>query len=224
MTETWTNADCAQWSPELSAYCDGEMERSRAQDLERHLEFCTECRARLTSYRAMGYQLRALPAPPAPAELAIRLRVEASHYAARGQRWAFWQVRVTSALQALALPMVVGTAAALFLFSALAGGVSANAPAHPLRPDVVVGEPATPPRLALASNYGVDGSVLVEAQIDATGHVYSYEVLSGHTDAQLISRLNTQLLLSVFQPAMTNFGQPTTGSLLVSYGSVDVRG
>ncbi|MGH9415881.1 MAG: zf-HC2 domain-containing protein [Terriglobales bacterium] len=224
MADKSNAAACAQWAPDLSAYFDGELECARGQALQRHLESCLECGARLAAYRAMGCQLRALSACSAPAELAIRLRVEASHYAVRGQRWAFWRVRLTSAVQALALPMVVGTAAALFLFSALAGGMHTNAPAYPQRPDVAVGESATPPRLALASNYGVDGSVLVEAQIDATGHVYSYEVLAGHADAQLISRLNNQLLLSVFQPATTNFGQPTTGSLLVSYGSVDVRG
>lgn len=208
----------------LSAYVDGELPLEQSGALIHHIEQCPACSARLQAYREMRQQLQALPAPAAPTNLALRLRVQASHYSVRGQRWLYLRLRLGAAIQAMALPTAVGTAAALFLFSALAGGVRSNIVNDPLRPDVVVGGAATPPRLTSSSDYGVGASVLVEAEIDATGHVYGYSVLSGPTDAQLISRLNNQLLMSVFQPATTNFGQPTTGSLLVSFGTVEVRG
>mgnify|MGYP001554548603 CR=1 FL=1 len=79
------------------------------------------------------------------------------------------------------------------------------------------------PRLSSGGLYNI-GPVVIDAQIDAQGRVYGYRVVSGSTDPAVIQRLNNQLLLSVFRPARTMFGQPTTGSVLVSFGTVDVRG
>lgn len=214
---------CTSLQPALSAYLDGELDPGESGVLIHHLEECDDCAATLQLYREMSQQLRDIPAPAPPQELSLRLRVAASHYSVRGQRWLYWKLRWTTALQALALPTAVGTAAALVLFSALAGGVRSNLVNNPLRPDVQVGD-AAQPRLTRLSDYGVGGTVLVRADIDATGHVYGYSVISGPADAEMISQLNNQLLLSVFQPATTIFGQPTTGTLLVSFGSVDVRG
>ncbi|HUX68243.1 MAG TPA: zf-HC2 domain-containing protein [Terriglobales bacterium] len=215
---------CHQLQAALSAYVDGELPMEQSGALIHHLDQCGACSARVQCYRGLRQGLQELPAPAAPTQLALRLRVEASHYSVRGQRWQYLRLRLGTAIRAMALPAAVGTASALFLFSALAGGVRSNIVNDPLRPDVVVGGNPTPPRLTSLSDYGVGAPVLVEAQIDATGHVYGYSVLAGPTDAQLISRLNNQLLMSVFQPATTNFGQPTTGSLLVSFGTVEVRG
>lgn len=215
---------CESLQAAMSAYVDGELESGRAGVLIHHLEWCSECSRRLQQYRDLRQCMQALPAPAPPPDLALRLRVEASHFSVRGQRWEYWKMRLEMALQALAVPATVGTAVALFLLTAFAGGVRGNLVANPLIPDVAVGGDASPARLTSASSYGVDASVLVEANIDATGHVYGYRVLAGPTDAGLISRLNNQLLLSAFQPAMTSFGQPTTGSVLVSFGTVEVRG
>lgn len=215
---------CETLQAALSSYLDGELKPEHSGALIRHLEWCSECSARLEQYRELRQQMQALPASVPPPDLALRLRVEASHYSVRGQQWEYWKMRMGAALRALAVPATVGTAAALFLFTALAGGVRGNLVNDPLIPDVTIGGDATPPRLTSPSNYNVDATVLVEANIDATGHVYGYRVLSGPTDAGLISQLNNQLLLSVFQPATTSFGQPTTGSLLVSFGTVEVRG
>jgi hypothetical protein len=159
-----------------------------------------------------------------PADLGLRLRVRASHFSVRGGRAQYWRLRLMHAIQAMAVPAAVGTATALFLFSALAGGVQAKVSARPGVPDVQVGMGAMPPRLTRSSDFDIAGPMLVEAQIDASGHVYGYSVLSGNPDAQAITRLKNQLLMSVFQPATTIFGQPTNGSLLVSFGTVDVRG
>lgn len=217
-------AACQALQPALSAYMDGELDPGQSGALLHHLEKCPNCAAILGDYRAMSEAMRALPAPEPPAELALRLRVEASHYSVRGQRWLFLRLRWMAALQTLALPAVVGTVAALSLFVALAGGVHSNIVNNPLLPDVPVFGNATPPRLTSMPSYSVGRALLVQAQIDATGRVYGYRVLSGSADPQTIARLNNQLLLGVFQPATTIFGQPTTGSLLVSFDTVDVRG
>lgn len=215
---------CAAFQPALSAYLDGELDLGQSGVLVRHLERCTACTQRIEQYRLLGGQLRALPSPRPPADLALRLRVQASHCSVRGQRWEYWRMRVANAIEALALPTAVGTIAAICLFAVLAGGVRTNAIANPLLPDPQVGMDAQPPRMTSVANFNVRGPLLVEAQIDSSGHVYGYSVLSGHLNQNLITRLNNQLLMSVFQPATTIFGQPTNGSLLVSFGTVDVRG
>ncbi|MGH9465835.1 MAG: anti-sigma factor family protein [Terriglobales bacterium] len=222
VTTAWN--PCLGFQSSLSAYLDGELDIGGSGALIRHLESCRTCAVRLEQYRALEQGLRALPAPAPPGDLALRLRVKASHHAVRGLHWQYWRLRLSSALQALMLPTAVGTVAALCLFAALAGGVRVNAVSNPLVPDPQVGMDAQPPVLTRTENFDISGPLLVDAKIDATGHVYGYDVISGVLNPNLISRLNNQLLMSVFQPATTIFGQPTDGNLLVSFGSVDVRG
>lgn len=209
---------------ELSAYLDGELAAGEVRRVEEHLHACGACAERLESYRGLGEELRRLAPPPTPADLGLRLRVEASHYSVRHQRWEYLRMRCAMALEALALPTAVGTVATLFLFIALTGGVRSNIVNNPMAPDVPVFGLATPPQFTAGPDASVSGPVLVEADVDANGRVYNYRVLSGAHDPQTIEQLNNQLLLSVFTPATTIFGQPTNGSVLVSYGTVDVRG
>ena len=217
-------AACRGMAALLSPYLDGELDAGRMRALLQHLEGCAACAARFEQYTQLRQQLRALPAPPPPPDLGLRLRVAASRYSVRGQHWLFWRMRIAEAIRALALPAAVGTAAALCMFTALAGGFRAKTGYYPLRPDVAIGGDAMPPRLMSMPDYTVGAPLLVRAQIDSTGHVYGYSVLAGQTDAQIISQLNNQLLMSAFAPATTNFGQPTTGSILVSFGIAHVRG
>lgn len=224
MTSSRPSCVCEVWELALSSYLDGELDVGQCGMLLRHLEECRDCAARLEQYRSLGRNLRALPSPSEPPDLALRLRVKASQYSVRGLRWAYWRMRLANAIQAMALPTAVGTVTAICLFAALAGGVRTNAVANPFVPDPQVGIDAQPPRMTSVADFDIGGPLLVKAEIDSTGHVYGYSVLSGHVTAQLISRLNNQFLMSVFQPATTIFGQPTIGSLLVSFGSVEVRG
>lgn len=232
LNEQWKNSsadappvsDCVSWLPSLSAYVDGELEVQESAPLLQHIARCPACANRLQSYRALGTELRALSTPAIPLDLGLKLRVAASHYSVRNQRWLYLRMRWAAALEAMAVPTAVGTVATLFLFIALAGGVRSNIVNNPMIPDVPLFGFATPPVLTSAPDTTVAGAVLVEAQVDASGRVYSYKVISGAHDPQTIDQLNNHLLLSVFQPATTIFGQPTNGSVLVSFGTVDVRG
>ncbi|MGH9518801.1 MAG: anti-sigma factor family protein [Terriglobales bacterium] len=217
-------SECERWLPTLSAYVDGELELQESGPLLRHIAGCRTCTGRLQDYRALSTEMRALPASPIPVDLGLKLRVAASHYSVRNQRWLYLRMRWAAALQAMALPTAVGTVATLFLFLALAGGVRSNIVNNPMIPDVPLFGYATAPVLTSAPDTGVGGAVLVEAQVDASGHVYSYRVIYGAHDPQTINQLNNQLLMSLFQPATTIFGQATNGSVLVSFGTVDVRG
>lgn len=214
---------CEEFSPLLSPFIDGELNVEQGCEVMRHVEECGLCTRRVQELRSMGGLMRALPVPPPPKDLALRLRVAASHYSVRATRMEIWKMRVAALLQAIAVPAVAGTMGALLVFAFLFGSITVPVSTAHSGPDVPLGI-ATPPRLLQAAGFDVDAPLLVEANVDASGRVYGYRVLSGHPDAQVLSRLNNQLLFSVFEPATTMFGQRTSGSVLVSYGLVRVRG
>lgn len=214
---------CEEFSPLLSPFVDGELNIEQGCEAMRHVEECGLCTRRVQELRSMGKLMRALPVPLPPADLALRLRVAASHYSVRATRMEIWKMRIATLLQAIAVPAVAGTMGALLVFAFLFGSVTVPVSTAQDGPDVPLGI-ATPPRLLQAAGFDVDAPLLVEANVDAYGRVYGYRVLSGHPDAQALSRLNNQLLFSVFEPATTMFGQRTSGSVLVSYGMVRVRG
>lgn len=214
---------CEEFIPLLSPFVDGELNVEQGCEVMRHVEDCGLCHQRVQAMRSMGQLLRAIPAPPPPPDLALRLRVAASHYSVRATRLEIWKMRVAALLQAVAVPAVAGTMGAVLVFAFLFGSITVPVSSSRNSPDVPLGV-ATPPRLLQAAGFDVDAPLLVEANVDAYGRVYGYRVLSGHPDAQVLSRLNNQLLFSVFEPATTMFGQRTAGSLLVSYGMVHVRG
>lgn len=214
---------CRHWEALLSAYLDGEGDREEIQAVEKHLDVCVECTAKVAAYRQIGREMRLMAVPAPPSQLELRLRVAASHASVPGQRLSYAQMRLTMMMQALALPLTVGMCAALLLFGVLVGGVRPLGPNNPKLPEVLVSY-ASPPRLANAPSLDLGVAMLVEANIDANGRVYGYRVISGPTDEASISRLNYQLLMSVFTPATTNSGEPTTGSVVMAFGTNQVRG
>ena len=66
---------CANFEPLISACCDGELDRSRLPDLEKHLAACGHCRATLRAYRAAPKAAAAL-APLLPATRSIWERAQ----------------------------------------------------------------------------------------------------------------------------------------------------
>lgn len=64
---------CAELSPLLSAYCDGEASAEGKATVREHLRACTACRATMRSYRATPAAIAALaPALPVPRSLLER--------------------------------------------------------------------------------------------------------------------------------------------------------
>ena len=66
-------------------------------------------------------------------------------------------------------------------------------------------------------------AVVVEAQVDARGRVYDYNILEGPQDPTTRARVEANLLSSVFKPA-TVFGEPVRGHAMITYTAVSVRG
>ena len=212
---------CAALASDLSPYLDGELSTERRCELLRHLQSCDHCAARLRQLRAVSAELRQLPAPAPPRYLALRLRVRASHYAARHEQIEFWQMRLQNWARALAVPVVAGVLGAVCVFALFFGPMGHTALAAAAVADVPLPLSA-PPRLVNLAPVEVNRPLLIEADIDSLGRVDGYRVLAGPHDPALIERLNNALLMTVFRPA-TILGEATPGQVLLSFDTVTVH-
>jgi anti-sigma factor RsiW len=213
---------CHSVRRQLSGFLDGELPLAERCALIRHLQDCSACAARFQAYRAIASTLATLPAEPAPAGLALRLRVSSSHAAARGEFLGYWRWRLTTAARALAVPATAGMMGALCLFAFMYGSVGRTLVANAAVADVPL-PLSSPARMVRPADVNVNAPVLVLADIDAQGQADGYRILSGPRSPAVIARLNDALLLTEFRPA-TVLGERVPGRLLISYTTVNVRG
>ncbi len=178
--------------------------------------------------------LRALSHVEAPAELALRIRLALSHERVRAERrlmgrlqhrWgAFCENSLRPfGLQAAVIAVaVLATVGGVFLLGAVAPQQAVEANDIPL-----AGFSAPRYLYSIAAEQPVgsvdDRPLLVEADIDRSGRVYDYHVVSGTLDAASDSALRQRLLTGVFRPARV-FGEPVRGRVLLTFADVVVRG
>ena len=76
---------CDGFADDYSAYLDGELEASRADEIAAHLETCALCNERIDALGYVDALLREAPAPAPPADLYARLqsRIAESEAASR---------------------------------------------------------------------------------------------------------------------------------------------
>jgi hypothetical protein len=88
---------------------------------------------------------------------------------------------------------------------------------------------ASSPRFLYTSPVSAEGvadgnnPVVVQAFVNGEGRVYDYVIVSGNADNKTRSQLKDTLLFSVFAPARV-FNQPVSGTVLLSFSGVSVRG
>src|SRR5277367_4518684 len=69
-----------------------------------------------------------------------------------------------------------------------------------------------------------DDAVVVEAYVDANGRVEDYRIVSRPADAQaVLPQLRNLLIFTTFRPALS-MGRPTTGTAILSFSKISVRG
>ncbi len=211
---------CHDMQEPLSAYLDRELNADQSCAVWRHVENCPGCARQLAQMRALQEELRSLPTSPLPPFLGLRLRVAASRYSVRAERFEYLKMRMQGLVRALAVPAVAGMMGAVCLIGPLWGGLARGI--IPTGPDVPLGS-ASPARVAWSPAVNLDEPVVLEASVDALGRVNGYRVLSGAASPKLIAQLNNQLLMTIFQPA-TSDGRPTASRVLMQFDSVRVRG
>ena len=70
---------------------------------------------------------------------------------------------------------------------------------------------------------GEDG-VVIESYVDANGRVEDYRILSQPADAEaVLPQLKNLLIFTTFRPALS-MGRPTTGTAVLSFSKISVKG
>jgi hypothetical protein len=218
---------CSQARPLFSSYLDGAVSGREMRQLALHFDQCPACRSQYSRLEFTRIAVASLGHKQAPPDLAMRIRVSLS--SARSQTWrellhgrmAGWQY----AFDSFMLPATAGIMAAIFFFAALIGFFPAK-----VKADDTTDVPTmlyTPPRLESSvytdSDLNLDSSLLIETDVDATGRVQDYRIISGRDDEQVREQLNRALLFTIFAPAQS-FGRPVPGKVVISFSHIHVKG
>ena len=229
--ETQLAAQCPAIQASLSEYMDGAVSGVAMRQIADHLAACATCAAEFALAARLQSTIVTLGAVKAPTDLGLKLRVAISQERARSwssalERFSLnWQNR----LRPLALQASAGLAGAVLLIGstlALLGAVGANTPVQ--ANDEPLGAITAPHYLY--SIDGVhpittshDGTLVIEAAINARGEVYDYRIVSGNEqDPAVQSEIAQRLASSVFQPASV-FGLPVRGHVVITFSGVSVH-
>ncbi len=221
---------CAAVRLEFSAYLDGALSGSAMGDLAAHLDECESCSLEFDAWRGMQDILGSLGPAPVPTALQSQLRDTLASERERGTYLSPLERFTEFCRQTLVpagLRVSAGLAGALLLVCGLTWLVGSAAPvqanddrlAHLNAPVYLYS--MTPPAPITTSGRFV--AVLVDAKVNAQGRVYDYQMLDGPSDTATRSRIEANLLGSIFKPA-TVFGVPVPGHAVMTYTAVSVRG
>ena len=213
----------------MSSYLDGQVTRSQLVLVDGHLRSCVECAACYASLRQTQVLVGSLGRKPAPAEVALRVRValsqELSH--ARRPRWQALLVRWQNAFNAVMVPATAGLVTTIIIFGLLISFLY-----YPGQLSAANDVPTafyTPPELQVAP-FELAGSannadpLVVEAYVDANGRVQDYRILSGPENmTSLPPDLKNVLIFTTFRPA-TSFGHPISSRAILSFSKIQVKG
>ena len=221
---------CTDASPLFPLYLDGAVTGIEMHALAEHMSVCAQCCSEYNKLENSRQMMAALGRRPAPADLALKIRLALSHqrthslgYVLRG-----YTQRLEEALNTFMLPATAGIVTAVTFFAVLAGFfVPAKAGADDVVPAIYSPARLQPPQSAMAASAAMDmnleAPLVVQAWVDASGKVQNYQIISGPDNERVRSRLNRTLLFSDFFPAHA-FGQPVPGKAIVYFSNVNVKG
>jgi hypothetical protein len=221
---------CAEIKKLFSPYLDGRVNGNEMGALTRHLERCADCEREYAAMQRTQQLLASLGPKKAPADLALKLRLAVSREASpkRRPRFEGLLVRLQNALNAFMVPATAGLVSAVLFFGLLLGFFALPAELQASSGDVPL-TLYTGPQLEQSAfgtslgNIG-DDAVVVEAYVDANGRVEDYRIVSRPADAQaVLPQLRNLLIFTTFRPALS-MGRPTTGTAILSFSKISVRG
>ena len=221
---------CADIKKLFSPYLDGRVSGSEMRLLTRHVEQCSGCAREYAAMQRTQQLLASLGRKTAPDDLALKLRVAISREAAQARRPRFEGVlvRLENTLNAFMVPATAGMVSAVLFFGLLLGFFALPAELRAGSGDVPL-MLYTGPQL-LQSAFGTslgnlgDDALVIEAYVDANGRVEDYRILSQPDDAQaVLPQLKNLLIFTTFHPALS-MGRPTTGTAVLSFSKIIVKG
>src|SRR5208282_5618612 len=222
--------NCAETKKLFSPYLDGRVSGAEMRAVTSHLEQCAACEREFSAMQRTQQLLSSLGRKKAPANLALKLRVAISREAAQTRRPRFegMLVRLGNALDAFMVPATAGLVSAVLIFGLLLGFFALPAELRASSGDVPL-MLYTGPQLEQSAfgtslgNMG-DDAVVIEAYVDANGRVEDYRILSQPDDAKaVLPELKNLLIFMTFHPALS-MGRPTSGTAVLSFSKVSVKG
>lgn len=221
---------CLQVQEMFSAYLDGAINGHNMQAISTHLELCDGCKAEFEAWRGVQQMLGSVGQLKAPEDLGLQLRLAISHENARrqGHWWDVITTRWENLLRPALLHASAGFAGTVVLVGSLAMliGVVAS-PQAVMANDEPLGALTSPHYLYSAAHLQpvvtpADSTIVIEADVNASGEVYDYRILSGPTDASTLSQVRDQLMVQVYEPARA-FGEPVRGRVLITFSGMSVH-
>jgi hypothetical protein len=230
--------NCRDTARRLPGYVDGAIPTKDHAIVREHLDDCRECRDLLESYRRLSVCLARVEPVAPPADLAIRIRVQAAHsvspWVSARRSWsrAFWGFQ--DIFKPLAVPATGGILTALVVFVLVVQNVLVGVPMGIVANDLPLNlvqparleslAPFPVPGVVATEGHPDSGVLLLEATLNAQGEVVSYNILSGPNDTAVKHQIDQVLLFSRFRPEIS-FGRPMDcGRVLISFSEVRVHG
>ncbi len=184
--------------------------------------------------KALDSALSTLAPVQAPPDLSLRIRLALSHERVRAERRLLgrlqhrWVLFRENSLRPVALHVAVAAVAVI----AITGGMlmlGAVTPQQTVQAhDVPLAGFSAPRYLySIAGEQPVGGTsdqpLVVEADIDSSGRVYDYRILSGMLDARSDAALRQRMLTGVFEPGEV-FGEAVRGHVVLTFADIVVHG
>jgi hypothetical protein len=217
--------NCTKATSLLSLHLDGALEIRDSRAVDGHLAACSNCQSQFSSLKQTKNVLSVVGRKPAPADLALKVRLAISREASavRANPFEMLRFRLETALNAFMVPATAGLLSAIVFFGLLIGFFAVPSLSNDV-PTMLY----TPPELAMApfglSNSISSDSLVLEAYVDSHGRVQDYRVLSNPEQAGMVDQqVKNMLIFAIFRPA-TSFGRPTSGRVVLSFSHVNVKG
>lgn len=222
---------CVRVQASLSEYLDGAVPGGEMMRMAAHFDSCTACAREYGMAWQMQQTLAALGTAKAPADLSLKLRLAVSREQQRGWSAVLSRLSLTwqNALQPLVLQASAGLACAIVFLGGVVFLLGAVGAANPVMAnDEPLGAMTAPHYLYSVAGIrpvatSQEGTIVVEASVNARGEVYDYRIVSGPQDVGVRSQIVDRLLGSVFQPASV-FGLPVRGQVIMTFAGVTVQG
>jgi Putative zinc-finger len=231
--------NCDEAGHYLPGYLDGAIPTRQHARLREHLSACANCREELQGYRLMSNCLANVDAILPPPDLAVRIRVQASHLDSAwfdlGRVASTARLAFKNILEPLAVPATGGLLTALAVFVLIVQNILVGVPTKGVVPNDLPLDLVQPARLeslapfpmpaiVAADGHPDSGGLLLEATVNAQGQVVFYKILSGPNNSAVQRQIDQVLLFSRFRPE-TSFGVPMAGGrVLLSFSEVHVHG
>jgi anti-sigma factor RsiW len=215
--------DCNRAKSMFSSYLDGAVSGQEMHAVSAHVNTCEDCCQNYRSLQRTQALLSSLGTRKAPRDLELRLRVAIQRERARTPKRMLQALalQLEHGINTFMLPATAGLLSAVIMFGVLIGFF-----ALPSVSDDVPTSLYTPPKLSSGPYEipGLESPVLVEANVDASGRLQDYRILSGpHDSDSLRVKIDNALIFTTFEPARA-FGQPSSGRVVLAFSSVNVKG